>query len=119
MWEERKFMGIGVTHNKLFAYKMGYNMTTCTFVNFLAFYGALFAFMMYHAYYKFSSILSKSFLIKLLIFVCIILVTVSEDLAKNVSFLVFAFLAISHNPNDDEAKPAENKEQINEKNIRN
>lgn len=83
----------GVGYEKLYelAKTMGYNMNTCTPVNWLAIYGIFIGFIFNIGFYKITNSFIVPKHIKILLFIAFLLAISSEDYARNSSILVFVF----------------------------
>ena len=92
--------GAGTRGMTYFAYNERYNMNTCTFVNWFAYFGIFFGAMMMQMYYKFAKRFSNNKLIVFMIFFAIFLATATENYYRNPSILVFAFFPFINKEDD-------------------
>lgn len=86
--------GAGERGMKYFAYNEGYNMNTCTFMNFFSFFGVFYGCIMMKLFWDFCKRFSKNNYIRILIFFGVFLITSSEDYYRNASILVFVFFPL-------------------------
>ena len=97
--------GAGTRGMHNFAHNERYNLNTCTFVNWFAYFGIFFGSLMMQMFYKFAKQFTKNKLIVFMIFFAIFLVTASENYHRNPSILIFAFFPFV---NSEEEKKNEN-----------
>ena len=83
-----------------FALNEGYNMNTCTFVNWFAYFGVFYGALMMRMFYKFAKRFSNKKLIVYMIFFAMFLTTATENYYRNSSILVFAFFPFLNNEKD-------------------
>lgn len=93
--------GAGTRGMANFAINERYNMNTCTFINWFAYFGIFFGAMMMQMYYKFAKRFSNNKLIVLMIFFAIFLATATENYYRNPSILVFAFFPFVNKREDE------------------
>lgn len=99
-WEYPVF-GAGTRGMNNFALSQRYNMNTCTFVNFFAFFGVLYGMMMMKMFWDFSKRFSKNKIIVFMIFFAIFLATATENYYRNPSILIFVFFPLLKESEDE------------------
>lgn len=87
--------GLGYVGSKQLAYAKKYYMDTCTFVNWLSYYGIIVGTLIISLYYKLAKKMTNSRAIGILVFVALFLTTFSENYARNDFFLSIGFVALS------------------------
>lgn len=93
---ENPLLGIGHEGSKYLAGVEGYNMDTCTFVNWLSYYGGIAGGAIISMYYTFAKRMSNKIVVRILIFVVIFFITASENYARNTFVLMIGFIAMSN-----------------------
>ena len=87
---ERPLFGYGyeglINYTKLYTD----GMNTCTMINWFALYGVFFGTLMIRAYFRISKIFSNDGLVRILLFVFLFTVTMSENFAANAFFFMIA-----------------------------
>lgn len=89
---ENPVLGSGISRTRSFAANEGYSLTTCTFVNWFAYYGLFIGLTMNYGLYRLSKFIAAGMGMRLLIFLIILLAIISEDYIRNPSILVFPML---------------------------
>lgn len=84
--------GNGLNGIKSFALEEGFLITTCTFINWFAYYGIFIGLIMNFGLLKLSSYMHKKLIIKFCLFICILISIISEDYYRNPSIIVFIML---------------------------
>lgn len=110
-WQYPMF-GAGTRGMVNFAYNEGYNMNTCTFINFFAFFGVFYGAMMMKMFWDFSKRFSKNKLIVCMIFFAMFLITSTEDYRVNPSMLVFIFFPLISTKEENESEEAAQYQQL-------
>ena len=87
--------GAGTRGMTNFAYGERYNMNTCTFINWFAYFGIFFGAMMMQMYYKFAKRFSNNKIVVFMIFFALFLATATENYYRNPSILIFAFFPLN------------------------
>ena len=87
---ERPMFGYGyeglINYTKLYTN----GMNTCTMINWFALYGVFFGTLMIRAYFRISKNFSNVGLVRILLFVLLFTVTMSENFAANAFFFMIA-----------------------------
>jgi hypothetical protein len=87
----KPIFGNGTLGLKEVAIASGYNMNTCTVVNWFAMFGIFVGLSMNYGLFRLSRIFKSGKVIKLLLFAAMLLTLFSEDYVRNPSILVFVF----------------------------
>lgn len=93
--------GVGTRGMTNFALNERYNMNTCTFINWFAYFGVFFGAMIMQMFYKFSKRFSNNKIIVLMIFFTLFLATATENYYRNPSILIFAFFPLANKREDE------------------
>ena len=99
-WQYPMF-GAGTRGMTNFALNERYNMNTCTFINWFAYFGIFFGAMMMRMFYKFAKRFSNKKIIVYMIFFAIFLATATENYYRNPSILIFAFFPFVNNAEEN------------------
>ena len=96
---EHPIFGVGKTKLKdIFRLTYGHAMTTCTYANWFAYFGALFGCIMIAGLYKFTELFSKKKLIRIILFLTIISSITSENYVMNPTILMLVFYGFTPTP---------------------
>lgn len=88
-------LGVGMTGMQK-AGQVVSNMTTCTPLNWFAYYGLGMGIVCNLGLWKFSGRFEKNIIVKILIMACVILAIISEDYWRNPCILIFVFYGFSY-----------------------
>lgn len=94
---ERPLFGYG--YDGLIKYTQLYTsgMNTCTMINWFALYGVFFGLIMCRGYYRLSKYFSGKFCMNVMAFICMFIITMSENFAANAFFFLLAVYGLKSN----------------------
>ncbi len=84
-------IGVGYDNLNYLLYDYTNGMNTCTFINYFALFGVMYGFTCIYGFVGFSKMLSKEKTNRILAFIIILLVSMSENYALLASFYLFCF----------------------------